>query len=188
MPTPSVGLPFDWHLPPVSTRILRTEDTAARDVTALHALQLSPHSPYADVHELWAQGQSLDIGPEMPTMCACQLSHCFQLWVEACHMRCSCPHPPFQPDCMHGLPADTKVPVCLAPLVRPLVLQAPNRRFRSLQAKLDHDRAACGDHCGAAVSTSQSRHRTVLQQQFTGCLAGTRRQRSGVLRMSSSAV
>ena len=68
MPTPPVGLPFDWHLPPVQYSLLAAK--GARDVTALHALQLAPHSPYADVHELWAQGQSLDMGPDMPPMCA----------------------------------------------------------------------------------------------------------------------
>ena len=71
MPNLPVGLPFDWHLPPTSAPVLPAEEAAARDVTALHALQLTPHSPYADVHELWAQGQSLDMGAEVArTLCA----------------------------------------------------------------------------------------------------------------------
>ena len=60
MPSPAVGLPFDWHLPPkgLSGHSMPHADEA--QITGLHVAQLAPYSPYADVYKLWSQGQSLD--------------------------------------------------------------------------------------------------------------------------------
>ena len=74
MPSPSVGLPFDWHLPPQGPSGHSWAKSAAEaQAPSLHAQQLATYSPYADVYERWQQGQPLDwavakTGPE-PGMC-----------------------------------------------------------------------------------------------------------------------
>ena len=66
MPSPAVGLPFDWHLPPKGLSGHSMPHAGEDKITGLHVAQLAPYSPYADVYELWSQGQSLDWAANKP--------------------------------------------------------------------------------------------------------------------------